>query len=82
MMDAFMGLVNDVMKKHMPKAIGKIRLDSSEDKEIDTAAMLSALDAAFLAMEKDLVELVTKFGLRKKLESFANMNRKLTIREW
>ena len=83
MMDAFMGLVNDVMKKHMPKAIGKIRLDSSDDdKEIDTAAMLSALDAAFLAMEKDLVELVTKFGLRKKLESFANMNRKLTIREW
>ena len=82
MMDAFMGLVNDVMRKHMPKAIGKIRLDSSEDKEIDTAAMLSAMDAAFLAMERDLAELITKFGLRKKLESFANMNRKLTIWEW
>lgn len=83
MSNDFMRLVNRVMKKHMPRAIGCMRLDAKgDDQLLDTAAMLAAIDTAFLAMEQELAERITKYGLRKKLESFASITRKLTIREW
>ncbi len=83
MTDSLMRLVNEAVKKHLPEAVGQLRLDADgEDERIDTAAMLAALDAAFLAMERELAERLTKFGLRQKLERFAQLNRKLTVREW
>lgn len=79
----FMRLVNEVMKKHMPREIGGVRLDSAGNgKKFDFAEILASIDTAFLAMEQDLSNRIAKFGLRKKLESFAHMTRKLTIREW
>ena len=83
MTDSLMRLVNETVKKHLPETVGQLRLDADgEDAQIDTAAMLAALDTAFLAMERELAERLTKFGLRQKLERFAQLNRKLTVREW
>ena len=83
MTDSLMRLVNEAVKKHLPETVGQLRLDADGgDAQIDTAAMLAALDAAFLAMERELAERLTKFGLRQKLERFAQLNRKLTVREW
>lgn len=83
MSNDFMRLVNEVVKKHMPRGIRRIRLDSEDDSgELDRASMLAFIDAAFLDMEQELADRITKYGLRKKLESFAHMTRKLTIREW
>ena len=83
MTDSLMRLVNEAVKKHLPETVGQLRLDADGgDAQIDTAAMLAALDAAFLAMERALAERLTKFGLRQKLERFAQLNRKLPVREW
>ena len=60
MTDSLMRLVNEAVKKHLPEAVGQLRLDADgEDERIDTAAMLAALDAAFLAMERERAERLT-----------------------
>lgn len=53
----------------------EVRKDSATDLELSVNQM-------FQIMKNNVVANTTKFGLRRKLELMANMNRKLTVKEW
>ena len=52
-----------------------IRTDSFTD-------LMLRINEIFASIESKLVKKVSGYGLRKKLENLANLNRKLTVKEW
>lgn len=67
------------LKEQIMKERGTYRADYREDSINDVMALLeSVLDK----IQKRFTEKTQGFGLRRKLESLANLTRKLTIREW
>ena len=80
---AYLRLVNEVMKKHMPA----IRKAAAAEREMnrrqdDAGDLMLAIQKAFRAMGDELERKANSFGLRKKLEELANMTEKLSIQEW
>lgn len=68
-----------VLKDQIMKERGTYRADYRADGINDVMILLeSVLDK----IQKRFEEKTQGFGLRRKLESFANLTRKLTIREW
>lgn len=53
----------------------RIRADSFTD-------LMLRINEIFASIESKLVKKVSGYGLRKKLENLANLNRKLTVKEW
>lgn len=81
--DAYMRLVNQAVQKHLPEIKQALWAEQSASKRHDGVSDLFAkIDEAFAEMGVELERAVTAFGLRKKLESLANMCRKLSIKEW
>lgn len=81
--NAYMRLVNQVMKKHLPeirKAAAAER--DAKRRQDDASDLMKAVEKAFRAMGEELDRSTVKFGLRQKLEDLATMTRKLSIQEW
>lgn len=81
--NAYMRLVNQVMKKHLPeirKAAAAER--DAKRRQDDVGDLMKAVEKAFRAMGEELDRSTAKFGLRQKLEDLATMTRKLSIQEW
>lgn len=81
--DAYMMLVNQAMKKHLPEIKQTVQAERSSSERHDGISDLSTkIDETFAKMGIELEKADITFGLRKKLESLANMSRKLSIKEW
>lgn len=81
--NAYIRLVNQVMKKHLPeirKAAAAER--DAKRRQDDVGDLMKAVEKAFRAMGEELDRSTAKFGLRQKLEDLATMTRKLSIQEW
>lgn len=81
--NAYMRLVNQVMKKHLPeirKAAAAER--DAKRRQDDVGDLMKAVEKAFRAMGEELDRSTAKFALRQKLEDLATMTRKLSIQEW
>lgn len=81
--NAYIRLVNQVMKKHLPeirKAAAAER--DAKRRQDDASDLMKAVEKAFRAMGEELDRSTAKFGLRQKLENLATMTRKLSIQEW
>jgi SPP1 gp7 family putative phage head morphogenesis protein len=81
--NAYMRLVNQVVKKHLPeirKAAAAER--DAKRRQDDAGDLMRAVEKAFRAMGEELDRSTVKFGLRQKLEDLATMTRKLSIQEW
>ena len=81
--NAYIRLVNQVMKKHLPeirKAAAAER--DAKRRQDDVGDLMKAVEKAFRAMGEELDRSTAKFGLRQKLEDLVTMTRKLSIQEW
>lgn len=80
---AYLRLVNEVAKKHMP-AIRKAAAAERENnrRKDDAGDLMQAIQKSFQSMGEELERKTSSFGLRKKLEDLANLTRKLSIQEW
>lgn len=80
---AYLRLVNEVVKKHMP-AIRKAAAAERENnrRKDDAGDLMQAIQKSFQSMGEELERKTSSFGLRKKLEDLANLTRKLSIQEW
>ncbi len=80
---AYLRLVNEVVKKHMP-AIRKAATAERENnrRKDDAGDLMQAIQKSFQSMGEELERKTSSFGLRKKLEDLANLTRKLSIQEW
>ena len=77
--NAYMGLLNEALETELPKFTETYRRERNaevrESRRNDSATdIMLAIAAAFTATEG--------FGLRRRLESLANLTRKLTVKEW
>ena len=79
----YMQLLKEELEKTLPelKESYKVNRDQSVRLDADTDLMLK-VNELFTRMKNELSQKVVGFGLRRRLENLANLNRKLTIKEW
>ena len=87
-------VVNEYMrllKQEIEKAIPEIKDSYKVNRDSDIKDGIRAdsftdlmlrINEIFASIESKLVKKVSGYGLRKKLENLANLNRKLTVKEW
>lgn len=85
--NAYMGILKDELESELPKlkeAYKESRdADVKESRRNDSAtALMLAITQAFNTIKNNVIVRTAGFGLRRKLELLANMNRKLTVKEW
>lgn len=83
----YMKLLKDELETQLPriKTVYKTErdLDVKENRRNDSATDLMLMATEVFVMIQNAITVSTiGFGLRRKLEAMANMNRKLTIKEW
>ena len=71
---AYLRLVNEVVKKHMPSIRKAAAAERERNRRQDDAGdLMLAIQKAFRAMNDELERKASSFGLYKKLESLANL---------
>lgn len=83
MVRAYMGLLKNELEETLPelKESYKKNMDESVRYDADTDIMLK-VNELFTKMKSELLQKTVGFGLRRKLENLARLNRKLTVKEW
>jgi SPP1 gp7 family putative phage head morphogenesis protein len=87
MTNEYMRLLKEELEENLPKLKKSYKENRDElvaenrraDAATDLMLMVSNL---FTQMKSNLIKKTTGFGLRRRLESLANLNRKLTVKEW
>lgn len=80
---AYMVLLNHVVKEHLPTIQAAAKTEKqSENRRDGVDDLMKVVEREFMAISLDFEKKAEQFGLRQKLESLANMTRKLSIREW
>lgn len=87
--NAYMKLLKDELEESLPKLkeIYKEELMTSDEyrqgMHFDSqTSLMMAINKLWTEMNQNLITKTEGYGLRKKLENMANLNRKLTIKEW
>ena len=71
------------MKKHLPEIRKAAAAEREKNRrQDDVSDLMRAIDKAFRAMGEELDRETRRYGLQEKLESLANLTRKLSIQEW
>ncbi len=86
--DAYMRILKEELERELPRLKdvyrenreADIRENRRNDGIIDD--LLLAVAQIFNVIRNHIIAKTTGYGLRRKLEVFANLNRKLTIKEW
>lgn len=85
--NSYMELLKDELEKELPKI--KVIYKENRDKDADSGIHTDSIDDLEIAITTvintiahNLQEKILKFSLFQKLEAMANLNRKLTVREW
>lgn len=83
----YMRLLKEELEASLPelKESYKKNRDESvaDDLRMDTATdLMLKVNEIFTRISSNLTKKTTGFGLRRRLESLANLNRKLTVKEW
>lgn len=90
----YMRLTNDymkILKKELEETLPELKESYrqnrnelvAENRRADSAtSLMLKVNAIFTEIQSNLIAKTTGFGLRRKLELLANLNRKLTVKEW
>lgn len=83
LMSAYISLAKQTMSSRLPEIVKLIQREQAPDtRHDDTFDFQLLLDEIFKKVRDELFIKTSQTDLRKKLESFALMTQKLTIREW
>lgn len=87
MANEYMRLLKEELEENLPtlKDAYKENRDelAAENRRTDAATdLILKVNELFTRMKSSLIKKTVGFGLRRRLESLANLNRKLTVREW
>ena len=81
--NAYMKILNRVVSKHLPRIKRAAEAEREAPRRADDLnSLMSAIQAAFADMAKDLDLQTEQFDLYGKLEALANQSQKLSIRQW
>ena len=84
---AYMRIVKEVLESELPRirAEYKKERDASVAEHMRTDSktdLINVIESVFLRMQGTVAKRCDSFGIRKKLESMANLTRKLSVKEW
>lgn len=85
--NAYMGILKDELEKELPKFKEVYKRNWDEDinekqRNDGRTALALAVLQIFGIIRNRLISRTSGYGLRRRLEVLANMNRKLTVKEW
>lgn len=85
--NAYMKLLKEELEENLPKLKESYKENRNElvaeNRRADAATdLMLKVSELFTAMKSNLVKKTIGFGLRRRLESLASLNRKLTVKEW
>lgn len=85
--NAYMRILKEELEKELPKLKEVYKANRDEDVALnrrnDSATdLMLAVTQIFNAVKNNVIARTTGFGLRRKLENLAHLNRKLTVNEW
>lgn len=83
--NAYMRILKEELEKELPKLkeAYKANRDADVKQHNDSYTdLLLSISQVFNSVKNNVIARTNGFGLRRKLESLANMNRKLTVKEW
>lgn len=80
---SYMKLVKETITDHMPELMKAVQRERLSSKRLDDDFNFQQfLDILIMKMQDDLFQKTALQGLKEKLQSLANLNKKATIREW
>ena len=87
LVNSYMGILREELMKELPNLKEayreELRKDSADGSRADSATgIYLAVTRIFNSVKNNVIARTTGFGLRRKLEELANLNRKLTVKEW
>ena len=85
--NAYMRLLKEELETELPKLKEDYKRNRDEDKKLNQrndgyTDMMLRINKLFADMKEHLASKTNGFGLRRKLETLAQLNRKLTVKEW
>lgn len=85
--NAYMGILKDELEKELPKLKEVYKRNRDEEARENwhgdgLTDLILLVAQIFESMRNHIISRTTGYGLRRKLELLANMNRKLTVKEW
>ena len=84
--NAYMAILKSELEEQLPKlkeAYKKERDSEVKNRRNDSATdLLLAITSIFNTIRNNVIARTIGFGLRRKLENLAHLNRKLTVKEW
>lgn len=83
----YMRLLKEELEENLPKLKESYKKNRdelvAENRRADAATdLMLKVSELFTQMKSNLIRKTVGFGLRRRLESLANLNRKLTVKEW
>lgn len=87
MTNEYMRLLKEELEENLPelKESYKVNRDElvADNRRMDAATdLMLKVNELFTRMKSNLLKKTVGFGLRRRLESLAHLNRKLTVKEW
>lgn len=79
---AYMSILQQTMKECMPEIIAAAKREKENARTDGNDDLIAVVNRVFSEMRLMLSKKSDDFSLRSKLEKLANLNRKLSIREW
>lgn len=83
--NSYMGILKEELEEELPKLKVAYKVNRDEDVKFrnDSATdLMLAVNQIFNAIRNKVIARTQGFGLRRKLEALAHLNRKLTVKEW
>lgn len=85
--NAYMGILKEELEKELPKLKEAYKANRDEEVKLnrrnDSATdLMLAITQIFNAVKNNVIARTAGFGLRRRLENLAHLNRKLTVKEW
>lgn len=85
--NAYMKILKEELEKELPKLKETYKANRNEEVALnrrnDSATdLMLAVTQVFNSVKNNVIARTAGFGLRRKLESLAHLNRKLTVKEW
>lgn len=86
LINAYMGILKEELERELPglKEVYKANRDADVKERRNDGAidLLLSVSQLLNTVKNNVIARTNGFGLRRKLELLANMNRKLTVKEW
>ena len=82
LVNAYMAMLNKTMGEYLPIIRKAIEGDRAGMRRDDDNSVALIIAQTFMAIQESFAKKAETFGIARRIENIANLNRKLTIREW